>query len=770
MGESLPDRNRKIEHRNHKLFIFVCYCAALLISATLLFSAQPMIAKMVLPLYGGSPAVWTSCMVFYQVTLLAGYAYAHAISSWLSLKLQMIIHVVLIGLPLAVLPISISHNGTSASTSPVLVLATLLVVAAGAPLFVVTTTASLLQRWFAETTHSAADDPYSLYAVSNTGSIAALVSYPLLIERTMRLSDQAWLWAVGYVLLVVTIAICAAMTWRMSRGSNASGVLRKRVAAATTMSASISTRERAWWVLLAFLPSSWMLAVTARITTNIAPIPLLWTIPLALYLLTFVLTFARRQLVAHHLVIWLFPCLMILLALSLVVLGRWQLLAIHLAAFFAGAMVCHGELARRRPVVQHLTEFYWWMSVGGALGGVFNAIVAPLVFSVLLELPIMAALTCLILPLQYVARDRKMDMVALGITMGIGAWLIRSFEIRASPVIVSSVIAAVALLTVLSYYRQLKWFALVLSAMFVGVQFDAGPNRKVVHRTRSFFGVHHVAEDVPRRDPYTGKWLPRYRRLFHGTTQHGCQSLDPQRECEPLQYYHPSGPLGQIFDALSSNAEGLDQVAVVGLGTGAAACYASPDQFITFFEIDPVVQNLAENRDYFSYIGKCGGDNTRIVIGDGRLMIHAAPDKHYAMIMLDAFSSEAIPSHLLTREAIELYFRKLADNGMVTFHISNRYLDLSAVLAAVAADLQLHCIVFRDLAHSIEELNSKLRQGIEASTYVVMARQPEHLRGLQDRSHWRSLDPDRPTTAWTDQYSNIPSVLRWNPADVAQEE
>ena len=747
--------------------LWATFSSALLISAVLLFSAQPMIGKMVLPLYGGAPAVWTTCMVFYQVWLLAGYAYAHLLCRWLSFQLQLIVHLLLLGVALLWLPMKFCAAGASLESQPVASLLVSLALTAGVPFFLVTTTASLLQRWFVGTNDASARDPYVLYAVSNFGSLMALVAYPFVIEPILTVSQQTKWWAVAYVVLAVNIAVCALLAWRGQVGNNVELDSDREEAEAR----HITVSDRFVWISLSFLPSSWMLAVTTRLTTNIAPFPLLWMIPLALYLLTYILAFLRRPVVPRKWLISVFSCLLVLLTLTVIIVGRWQLLLVHLSTFFVGAMLCHGELARRRPPICFLTEFYWWIAVGGCLGGVFNALLAPILFPVHWELPVTIALTCLVVPWRDLSvRSRRGDFATLMVALGLGAAMVQSFAagVRASPSLVFGVIVAAVGLVVACMYRQAKWCAIIVAVILAWELFDVGTTRQVVHRARSFFGIHHVAVDLSRNDPYTGELLARYRRLFHGTTQHGCQSLDPNRECEPLQYYHPSGPLGQIFDELTTDPQTPFQGAVIGLGTGAAACYASPFCELTFYEVDPVVLQLAENDEYFSYLGACGAEHVHVVLGDGRLRMESVPDRHFELILLDAFSSEAIPAHLVTREAIELYMRKLTDTGLLAFHISNRYVDLSPVLAAVADEQGYPSIVMRDVAVTLDAWYDRQRRGIDASTYVVMAKRREHFRGLSAKSCWRPLAHQKTTRVWTDQYSSILNVLRWNPSEMAQ--
>lgn len=796
--------------------LLAIYCAVFLVSASLLFVAQPMIARLVLPLFGGSPAVWTTSMLYFQAMLLGGYAYAHWLTKLASLKTQLVVHSLVVALPLVLLPIAVPAGWSVDSGSPVASLLLLLLVASGGPFLVVTTTSPLLQRWFSQTTHKSAADPYFLYAISNFGSMVALIGYPFVAEPLLGLSDQVHWWAWGYGLLFVGVVGSAVLTWRnRQRFEPASGETQKP-ASPISPSASVPfaspspTRKERWtWIVLAFLPSSWMLSTTARLTTNIAPMPLLWIIPLSLYLLTFILVFAKRQVIPHSWVVRLLPFAAILLSVSLLVSGRWQLMAIEIGVFFLATMFCHGELAHRRPAADRLTDFYLMMSIGGALGGLFNAALAPLVFSVYLEFPIVVAIVSWIRPSSERAAQRvpetaskrptkqadedtdadsRVDLVLLlGVTLVIGL-LLRSFEIETSVAMTMIVVVAIPVLVVLHFWGYTEYSSFVLLFVLAWDQFDPGPNYVVIERARSFFGAHTVVDDAVRADVATGIPLPRYRRLMHGTTQHGCQSLDASRRAEPLAYYHPSGPLGDVFEVFGTEAstanaaansadrtaDSADQVAVIGLGTGAMAAYSNENIRFTFFEIDPVVKRLSDgdsgvgHAPFFTYLADAKQANQQIIVGDGRLKIADSDDGKYSILLLDAFSSDAIPTHLLTTEAIRLYVQKVNSTGVVVFHISNMYLDLSRVLAGNADSLGLTAYICRDIATSEKEWEDRSRLGIGTSTYVIMARKKEHLRSLtSDRYRWRPLERTSKSVIWTDDFSNILSVLEWDPEGVS---
>jgi hypothetical protein len=451
--------------------LLVVYCAVFLVSAALLFVAQPMIARLVLPLFGGSPAVWTTSMLYFQLMLLAGYAYAHWLSRFATLKIQLIVHAVVVAGPLLLLPMAVPDGWTVDSESPIASLLFLLVVVSGGPFLVVTTTSPLLQRWFSQTNHPSAHDPYFLYAISNFGSMLALVGYPFIAEPMLGLGDQVTWWAIGYAVLFGSIAAAAILTWknRVSKnvGPPADSTIKKDVASSEPK--SVTSKDRWTWILLAFLPSSWMLSTTARLTTNIAPMPLLWIIPLSLYLLTFILVFAKKQVIPHEWVLRLLPFVLLLLSVSILISGRWQLMAIEIGAFFIATMACHGELSRRRPSAEHLTDFYLMMSIGGALGGTFNAVLAPLMFSVYLEFPIVVAIVCWVRPNPNEDNDQenaRADMFLLLLTTLVIGLLLRNFSIEKSVVMTSIVVGAIPVLVVLQFWGFAKYAGFVLLFVF----------------------------------------------------------------------------------------------------------------------------------------------------------------------------------------------------------------------------------------------------------------------------------------------------------------
>jgi hypothetical protein len=738
--------------------------STLFLSAALLFSVQPMVAKMALPLVGGSPAVWCTCMVFFQAALLAGYTYAHATTTLLGVRRQALLHAGLIMLPLLRLPFGITADATrslSAAENPTGWLLGVLVTTVGLPFFMVSTSAPLLQRWFARTGHSAGTDPYFLYGASNLGSLLALLAYPLVVEPTLRVTMQRMAWATGYGLLVALTLACALVVSRskdlMVRRSNDLGQSQSKdlVGRSANASATAALLDRVqigqWlrWVALASVPSSLMLGVTTHVSTDIASVPLWWVIPLALYLLSFILTFARRPPLPHAWMVRALPMAAVMLALAMSVSFGIQpiLIPIHLVTFFLAAMVCHGELARSRPARQHLTAFYLALSVGGVLGGIFNALVAPIVFDRVAEYPLALFLACLFLPVTRPDPGgpwrRTLD-VAIPIGMCVLLWgLVHWISGRpdaSQRYLVAKVLFGLAAVACFSLKDRPIRFALGIGAILLAGETSAGDLGRVLHQHRNYFGVLRV----------TYVAAGNYHRLIHGHTLHGQQSLDPERRHEPLTYYHRTGPIGQVFDAFRTRPPRPD-VAVVGLGAGTLACYAEPGQRWTFYEIDPAVERVARRSGYFTFLEDCRADSTEVILGDARLRLADAPAHGFGLLVFDAFSSDAIPTHLLTREAIRLYRSKLAGGGMIAFHISNRFIDLAPVLGALARDAELRCLIRRDLDVSPAEV----ARGKAASVWAVMAERDEDLNGLGVDGNWQSPQIHRGEAVWTDDFSSV---------------
>jgi hypothetical protein len=773
------------------------FSLTLFLSAGLVFLVQPMFGKMVLPRFGGAPAVWNTCQVFFQAALLAGYVYAHVLSTRLGIRWQVGLHGLVLLVPLISLPIAVAAGWEPpGDASPVPSLLGLLAVSVGLPFVVVSTTAPLLSRWFSRTEDAAASDPYFLYAASNAGSLVALLAYPLLLEPLLPLSVHRWVWSGGYLLLACLILVCGIIAWR-SKAFTPSVSL----PLSPSPPHPLSHWTRLHWLALAFVPSSLLLSVTLHITTDIAAVPLLWVVPLAIYLATFILAFARRQLIPAAVAARIMPLIVIALVIVLVSEATqpvWILMVVHLAAFFIVSLVCHGELSRLRPRAERLTEFYLWLSLGGILGGLFSALVAPLLFRTVIEYPLVLVMACLLRPPPPAASQGEADgrvrrkkrekvvvadsvkaestphtsvwrllpwqldlLLPIGLGLAIAAliWISKFYEL----LYFEELAVAFALPAVACYlflYRPVR-FALGIAAMLLAGLFRPSIHGQVLHVERSFFGVHRVAVDP------TGK----YMQLVHGSTVHGKQRLAAPPgsgsspgmpalgPAEPLNYYHRRGPAGDLFALPQVKRERLP-VAIVGLGTGSLAAYIEPGQGLDYYEIDPVVKRIAEDGSYFTFLRECRG-NYRILLGDARLKIRAAEDGRYGLIVVDAFSSDAVPLHLITREAIEVYVRKLADRGCLAFHVSNRYLDLSPVLANLARDVHLACLVRADLGYG------DLAEGQDPSIWVVLARResdlaglPRPRAGLSPGLTWTTVTPAQ-GPVWTDERANLFSAWNW---------
>jgi SAM-dependent methyltransferase len=726
----------------------ILYAAAIFFSAALLFSVQPLFARMALPFLGGSPSVWNAALVFYQATLLAGYVYAHVSTRLLTGRTQALLHALLVLLPLIVLPIRIAPDWAPPSdVNPTLSFLALLTGAVGLPFFALSTTAPVLQRWFTKSGHPSAADPYFLYAASNAGSFLALLSYPLVIDRLLPLSIQARWWAIGYAVFVVLMG--ASVLTLLGRANAA--VVQPSTAGASDLAAHPFAR-RARWLIFALIPSSLMLGVTTHISTDLAAMPMLWVLPLSIYLLSFVLVFARRPL-PHRFFVRALPITAFAVVFTLAVKAIEPIafvIPLHLVFLFVASMVCHGELARDRPASAVLTEFYLWMAVGGVLGGAFNALVAPLLFASIVEYPLMIVAVLLVAPLggqgkplqrQRVfimpsARDVILPIAVAALTLLLVTSVERTaFTPRAQYVIAFGLPALVAF----GSSRQPVRFGLAMGAILAMSTIFGSSRGHTIHSARTFFGVHRVAIDP------SGS----YHQLLHGGTVHGLQSVDPARRREPLGYYSASGPAGQILDSLARRPA---RIGVVGLGNGTLAAYALRGESWTFFEIDAAVERIARDSRWFTYLVDSPGV-VRVVLGDGRLSLAVAGDR-YDVLILDAYSSETIPLHLLSREALRVYNARLAPGGLLVFHISNRYFDLAPVIAGLAQDAGLEWRVRKEELSDPDEI----RRGSIPSTWAVLTSDAVTLGALAADRRWRRVPPN--ASVWTDDQSSVLSALR----------
>jgi len=753
------------------------YTVAIFVSALLLFSVQPLFTKMVLPRLGGSPAVWSVAMVFFQSLLLAGYAYAHFLMQIRNRAIPVVIHLVLLVLAFVTLPLGIAGSfGEPPNSGYAFWLLGLFVISIGLPFFALAANNPLLQAWFVRTGHPASPDPYFLYASSNIGSFLALLSYPVLLEPMFTLRTQNWLWTSGYGVLILLIAACGALLLR----SPALAVTDAQTGDAKAPAPSLMLRAR--WIFLAAVPSGLLIAVTAHISTDIASAPLLWVLPLSLYLLTWVLVFQSRPLLPHKWMLMLQP-LAIAGVICLLAYGGeqnlWLTLGGHQLCFFVIAMASHGELARTRPAAKYLTGFYVGLSFGGMVGGLFAGLIAPFTFSWVAEYPILLALAALCRP----SEDERLAgfvkwywllLAALAIALlvpslttghawtsevatwlgdhllslvtghasisGVAIWLEDHRVWLASGVGVLAALMALALNA-----GRWKIFATVMLALALTRIYPADEGR--VDTVRSFFGVHKI---VVTPGGY-------FHVLMHGTTIHGAERFRSNDGTpvngrpKPITYYHKDGGIGQAISAIRERKGTPLKVAVIGVGAGTLACAEVSGESWKFFEIDQTMVDTARDPKYFRYISSCAPD-LKPVIGDARLTFAKEPDGVYDLIIVDAYSSDAIPIHLATAEAMKIYKDKLAPHGVVLMHVSNRHLDLETVVVGIADANNLKSWVYNEDSGRDDDY-------IFATDVVVSAREAADVGSLASSKQWSETKSDEKQRVWTDDYSNIIGAL-----------
>lgn len=694
--------------------------------SALLFAVQPIVVRLLLPSLGGSPAVWNAGMVFFQTLLLAGYLYAHYSLRFLRIAHHRWVHALVMLLPLVALPIAMPAGWTPPpSANPIAWTLAALAVMVGAPYFALATVSPTLQYWF---THARGRrrEPWMLYAAGNAGSVLALLAYPLLIEPLLGLRQQAWGWAACYVVFLGLMAVCAGLTRDAPPNR-----------APAAEAGSVSNRQRWLWIGYAAIPSVLLLGVTRHIGDEIASFPLLWVVPLALYLGTFIVSFSGAGTRVFPVAARVARLMVIPVALSLfrVPVPLPLLVAVHLALFTSLALVLHQRLYDARPEPRQLTQYYVCLSLGGALGGMFVVLVAPLIFNAIYEYPLAIAVALLALPrdartptwLAALRRNRAAVASVLALCLGlaaIAAWQVTHADFIESNAPGARLLAAGAGLLAFIVFDRARQFALVISAILLaGVV--VRPEGTVLQE-RSFFGVLRVQQSGNEST------------LFHGTTIHGSQRSDIQSIAQG--YYHPDGPAGSAIAELQRGRQNLS-MGVVGLGVGAQAAPARDSDRVVFYEIDPSVADMAGDRRYFSYLDDSAGD-IDVVIGDGRLRLERLAPRH-DLLVIDAFSGDAIPVHLLTREAFELY-AGITDGGPVLLHISNRHLDLAPAIGATAAAAGLGAWRW-EYDPELEALAS----GARSSVWVTLARSAQApLQG-----YWERLPATG--TPWTDDYSNI---------------
>jgi hypothetical protein len=730
------DRESPARRAGARLLLPV-FVATIFLSALLLFSVQPLVAKMVLPVLGGAPATWAVSLCFFQAVLLLGYAYAHALGTARQGALPL--HLLLLAAAFLTLPVALPSRLDPPLANAYLWLISILAGMVGLPFFALSASAPLLQAWFRGSAHARSADPYFLYAASNAGSLAALLAYPLLIEPLIPLSAQRQCWAALFVLLAALVALCGLLTL------SSAGTPRLPNHAAPARAAM-----RAQWALLSFVPSGLLVAFTTYVTTDLASAPLLWVLPLALYLATFIVTFRAGALPGAGVLLALQPAAVA----GVIVAGEWRgslswaaAAALGLVAFLITSLLCHAELYRRRPGAAALTSFYFWMSLGGVCGGAFAALAAPFLFNNVLEFPLLLGLGLLARPAlaAELGQPRGRLRLALLLVGGVAAALLLghliSWQLIANtPTTRLLVLAALGIVSIAAQ-RLPRWQWAAASALVAAaalLPFASAP----VYSTRSFFGSHRVVDSA----------AGAFRLLLHGTTLHGIQlNAPPGTRPVPIGYYYAGSPLARSVQLARAAAGGPTsplRVGIVGLGTGALACYALPGDTWRFFEIDPAVARIARNPELFHSLEECA-PNAEIVLGDARLTLKRQSEDSFDLLIIDAFSSDAIPVHLLTVEALDLYGRLLTERGILAMHISNQNLDLPPVLESNFAQLpQLHAVYAEG-----ERGPARL-----ASQVVLAARRADVLDGARDLPKARRLGAGgvRP---WTDDYSDIVSAM-----------
>jgi hypothetical protein len=743
MGQPSAGRNQ---------LVLIVYTSAIFVSALLLFSVQPLFTKMVLPRLGGSPAVWSVAMVFFQSLLLGGYAYAHYLMQIRNRMIPVAVHLVLLLIALITLPLSIAGGwGEPPTSGYAFWLLGLFAVSIGLPFFALAANNPLLQAWFVRTGHPNGPDPYFLYASSNIGSFLALLSYPVLLEPMFTLRTQNLIWTGGYGLLIVLIAACGVLLLR----SPVSAVV--DTLAEDTDAPAPAWMLRARWIFLAAVPSGLLIAVTAHISTDVAAAPVLWVLPLSLYLLTWVLVFQSRPLLPHKWMLLLQPLAIAGVIVLLAIGGEQNLLLTlggHLVCFFVIAMACHGELARTRPAAKYLTGFYVALSFGGMVGGLFAGLIAPFAFSWIAEYPILLALAALCRPPGGDERFARWSrwywpfLAVLAVVLIAPAYSDGKLVAKIMGWLDDNrvwVIGAVgglsALLALGLNANRWKIFATVAVALILIRAYPSDDGR--VETVRSFFGVHKIVVT-----PHG-----QYHVLMHGTTIHGAQKFQNDDGTpitgrpEPITYYHKDGGIGQAITAIRERKGAPLRVAVIGLGSGTLTCASEPGETWKFFEIDQSMVDTARDPKYFTYIRDCEPD-LKPVMGDARLTFAREHDGIYDLIIIDAYSSDAIPVHLATEEAMKIYKDRLAPQGAVLMHVSNRHLDLTSVAVGIAAANNLQSWVY-------SEDSGRDSEYIFATSVVVSAREEADVGKLASSDVWAETEADEKQRVWTDDYSNV---------------
>jgi hypothetical protein len=734
------------------------FAVSLFTSAILLFWVQPLIAKALLPAFGGVPEVWGGCVLFFQTVIVAAYGYVILLNKLSDLRRQVIIHVALLVLTaFLALPLNlgVSQPDWLYNYSPILSVLAELVVKLGLPAFALAALSPLLQTWVAQIYPGFGQSVYSLYAVSNAGSLAATLGYPFLVEPALSLNRQAGVWTSMYLAYVLSVIACAGVVWWMGRATTPKDNQTCTPTDESGDETGASGGSRWKWLLLSAIPTSLLLGVTNYITSTIAPTPLLWLAPLSLYLLAFILAFSTRSRRLKFRPELLVPGTALLLTLTLVAEATepaWALAMLHLAAFFILTAATTYELASAKPLVGRLPEYYFMIAAGGWLGGAFNMFLAPQVFDKFWEYPLMIILACIVCMWDKRTRPAPWPIIQDGLyALCVGALmlLLARFAafLRLDDMARVALVFGIPLVLVNHLFRNRPLrFAFAIGATTIAGALTSETLTGTLYSNRNFFGALRVTST-----PHLG-----LNNLIHGNSVHGKQFTDPDRMCDPISHYYPEGPIGDIIKAFEVSPT-AKSVAVIGLGVGTMASYARPDHDWTFYELNPEIIKIASNKDYFTYLSDCARVEIKIVTGDARLKLSEAPDSSFGLIVLDAFNSNVIPTHLLTREAIGLYLSKLSRNGLLVFHVSNRSVDLRPVLATAADAAGAECLWRQDpgISHA---------RGDDASEWVVLVRRTNTLEGFEHLLKWENITSElrgTHSTVWTDDYASLIKVIRW---------
>ena len=740
----------------HDFAPIVVFSLTLFTSATLMFVLQPLFGKLLLPSLGGSASVWNTCMVFYQSILFFGYLYAHYLTTKFSRPQQVKIHLSLLLLCLIFIPVSLQSNSLPPTDrAPIFWLLSVLLLSIGLPFFILSTTSPLLQKWFSSLNHQFSADPYFLSIASNTGSLLALISYPFIIESHFSLSLQQQYWSTGFILLLILIFFCALWLPHQKITEISS---QKQNNIKTSLQAP-DLKQKLYWLILSFVPSSLLISTTHYIGTDIASVPLLWVIPLAIYLLSFIIVFSKYNDKSHAWFSLIQPWIVapfLIYFFSNEKLADYTLeLSLHLLVFFTSIMVCHGELAKRRPHPDFLTDYYLIMSFGGMLGGIFNTFVFPFVFNDLHEYPLLLISALLLNP-----RNTKLGIVLKGYQSRLAlliyfVFFATVFYINRSFLMNDLGIIAIVIIAVSNYFifkKNIVYLILYSTVIASCTAFNA-ENEQTLMQERNFYGVLSVNQSV-LKDNKEGRNNIIMHTMYSGTTRHGSQLMNDDHFCRPISYYGEQGPIGQLFTAFDPHNSDW-QVGIVGLGSGALGGYAKRTQNWHFYELNPMVIDMAENPEYFSYLHNCV-EQYVIYPGDARLTLDRQTPLKLDLLVIDAFTSDSIPTHLLTREAMELYLERTGPDGIIAMHISNHYLSLKQVLADHARHLGLYAL--------IQEYRPANKNSLTyASDWVVLTKNPENLAPLltADNQNWQKLEAnDAFQQSWTDNFTSLISVWK----------